>query len=83
MTCMSTRRSSTQFNVAEAKARLSELVRKALSGEEVVIARHNKPILKLVPLERARLRRRPGSAKGKVWMAPDFDETPEDFADYR
>jgi prevent-host-death family protein len=83
MTGMSTRRSSTQFNVAEAKARLSELVRKALSGEEVVIARHNKPILKLVPLERARLRRRPGSAKGKVWMAPDFDETPEDFADYR
>jgi prevent-host-death family protein len=83
MTCMATRRSATRFNVAEAKARFSELVRKALSGEEVVIARDNKPILKLVPLERTRLRRRPGSAKGKVWMAPDFDETPEDFADYR
>jgi len=80
---MSVRRSATRFNVAEAKARFSELVRKALSGEEVVIARDNKPILKLVPLERARLRRRPGSTKGKVWMAPDFDETPEDFADYR
>jgi prevent-host-death family protein len=80
---MPTRRSATRFNIAEAKARFSELVRKALSGEEVVIARDNKPILKLVPLERARLRRRPGSAKGKVWMAPDFDEPPEDFADYR
>lgn len=83
MTCMSTRRSATRFNVAEAKARFSELVRKALSGEEVVIARDNKPILKLVPLERARVRRRPGSAKGKVWMASDFDEPLKDFADYR
>jgi len=79
---MSTQRSAKRFNVAEAKARFSELIRKALSGEVVVIARDNKPILKLVPLERTRLRR-PGSAKGKVWMAPDFDETPEDFADYR
>ena len=54
----------TVFNVAEAKARFSELVRKALSGEEVVIARDNKPILKLVPLERARVRERsPGVRK--------------------
>lgn len=66
-----------------AKARFSELVRNGLSGEGVVIARENKPILKLVPLERTRLRRRPGSAKGKVWMAPDFAKTLKDFADYR
>ena len=23
-----------------------------------------------------------GCAKGEVWMAPDFDETPEEFAEY-
>ncbi len=39
-----------QFNVAEAKARFSELVQKAVSGEEVVIARDNRPLLRLVPL---------------------------------
>jgi prevent-host-death family protein len=71
-----------QFNVAEAKARLSELVQKAVSGEEVVIARDNHPLVRLAPLEVQGKTRKPGSAKGRVWMAPDFDETPEDFKDY-
>lgn len=71
-----------QFNVAEAKARFSELVQKAVSGEEVVIARDNHPLLQLVPLAVPSRKRKPGSAKGQVWMAPDFDETPADFEDY-
>ena len=71
-----------QFNVAEAKARFSELVQKAVSGQEVVIARDNRPLLRLVPLPLAGGRRQPGSAKGRIWMAPDFDRTPEDFEDY-
>jgi prevent-host-death family protein len=71
-----------QLNVAEAKARFSEIVRKAMSGEEVVIAKDNRPVLKLVPLHGSRGERRPGSARGQVWTAPDFDETPDDFSDY-
>lgn len=78
---MSDRRPST-FNVAEAKARFSELVRKAVSGEEVIIAKDNKPLVKLVPFEEPPRPRRPGSAKGRVQVAADFDETPEDFEDY-
>ena len=70
-----------QFNVAEAKARFSELVQKAVSGEEVVIAKDNRPLLRLVPLAGPAGKRRPGSAQGRVWMAPDFDRTPEDFED--
>jgi prevent-host-death family protein len=70
------------FNVAEAKAQFSDLVRKALAGEEVIIAKDNKPLLKLVPLEPARQERKPGSAKGKIRMAEDFDKTPADFEDY-
>jgi len=76
------RRKTAQFNVAEAKARFSDLIRKALSGEDVIIAKDNKPVLKLVPLERPKQRRVPGSAKGKIWMARDFDTTPEGFEDY-
>jgi len=38
-----------QFNVAEAKARFSQLIQKALAGEDVVIAKDNKPLVKLVP----------------------------------
>ena len=71
-----------QFNVAEAKARFSELVQKAVSGEEVVIARDNRPLLRLVPLPVAGARRKPGSAKGRIRMAPDFERTPVDFEAY-
>ena len=78
---MATVKSKT-FNIAEAKARFSELVQKAMMGEEVIIAKDHKPVLKLVPLELPKRRRKPGSAKGRVWMAPDFDETPEEFKDY-
>jgi prevent-host-death family protein len=71
-----------QFNVAEAKARFSELVQKAVSGEEVVIAKDNRPLLRLVPLAASGVKRKPGSARGRVWMAPDFDRTPEDFEEH-
>ena len=72
-----------KFNIAEAKSRFSELVQKAMMGEEVIIARDNKPVLKLVPLDRPARPRAPGSGKGQiVYMAPDFDATPEGFRDY-
>lgn len=73
--------SSRLYNVAEAKARLSDLVRRALLGEDVIIAKDHKPLVKLVPLSEGGVRT-PGSARGQVAMAPDFDRTPEDFAEY-
>lgn len=73
----------TQFNIAEAKAHFSEIVQKAMLGEEVVIAKDNKPILRLMPLVTQNGVRKPGSAKGQVlYMAPDFDETPDHLKDY-
>lgn len=71
-----------KFNIAEAKSRFSELVQKAMVGEEVIIAKDNKPVAKLVPFDARGEKRVPGSAKGKIWMAPDFDATPKDFKDY-
>jgi prevent-host-death family protein len=44
-------------NIGEAKTRLSELVAKVEAGEDVVIARDNRPVARLAPLaeqERAR-----------------------------
>lgn len=70
------------FNVADAKARFSELLQKAMVGEEVIIARDNRPLVRLVPLGADGTRRSPGSAKGRIEMALDFDTTPEDFSDY-
>jgi prevent-host-death family protein len=68
------------YNVAEAKAHFSTLVRKALQGEDVVIARDNKPLLRLVPVGVPT--RTPGSAKGRVRVADSFDAPLDDFADY-
>ena len=72
-----------KFNIAEAKANFSKLVQKAMLGEEVIISRDNKPVLKLVALDQPRRARKPGSGKGQIlYIAPDFDATPEGFKDY-
>lgn len=72
-----------QFNIADAKAHLSELVQKAVLGEEIVIARDNKPQVRIVPIRPAAQPRVPGSGKGQIlFIADDFDATPDDFADY-
>ena len=72
-----------QVNVAEAKARFSQLIQKALAGEDVIIAKDNKPLVRLVPIRRAVRRRQPGSAKGRVWMSRDFGAPLKDLAEYR
>jgi prevent-host-death family protein len=61
-------------NVAEAKARLPELIERAAQGEEIVLARNGKPRARLVPLERrTRTLRTPGKGKGRFTMRRDFD----------
>lgn len=39
--------------VSEAKAHLTDLVRKAEAGDEVVLTRHGQPAVRLVPVRRA------------------------------
>jgi len=70
------------YNISEFKARLSSFINRALAGEEIIVARSNKPLLKLVPIERPRGRRMPGSARDKAKLADDFDMTPRDFGEY-
>jgi prevent-host-death family protein len=41
------------FNIAEAKAKLSELVEAASRGEEIVLARHGRPMARIAPYKRA------------------------------
>jgi prevent-host-death family protein len=63
-------------NVHEAKTQLSKLLERVAAGDEIVICKAGKPVAALVTLEQAqRLKRRvPGSLKGQIWMAPDFDD---------
>lgn len=66
----------------EAKTRLSQLVQRAESGEEIVIARNGTPAVRLVPVRGASsLATVWGIWRGQVRMAEDFDELPPDIAE--
>ncbi len=68
-------------NISEAKAQLSALIEQVLSGKEVIIAKAGKPVAKLVRFEPSRQPRKPGALRGKIKIAADFDELPDDIAD--
>jgi prevent-host-death family protein len=72
----------TQVNVNVAKAHLSELIQKAMLGEEIIIAKDNKPVAKLTALHPEKHKRYLGSAKNLVSISKDFNELLEDFKDY-
>ena len=60
--------------VAEAKARLSELLAKVEAGEEVIIARGKKPVVRLVPVKSPPNKRVPGLFKAEFKIGPSFFE---------
>ena len=66
----------------EAKSTLSKLVERAEAGEEIIIARRGQPVAKLVPLGRpSALGAVRGSWRGRVHIAEDFDQLPDDIAE--
>ena len=69
-----------QVNIHHAKTQLSRLVDRAAEGEEIVIARHGKPVARLVALAPRREPRELGLCAGQIRIAPDFEELPEDIA---
>jgi prevent-host-death family protein len=70
-----------QFTVHAAKTNLSKLIDAALSGEDVVIAKGSKPVVRIVPIEQTSFAI--GILKDKVSSdGPDFFEpmSEEDLA---
>jgi prevent-host-death family protein len=71
-----------QFNIAEAKAKLSELLDRALSGEDIVIARAGEPLARLAPVKQKKRRGR-GILRGWAADVPTevflADMDPEDL----
>ena len=70
---------ATTVNVHEAKTHLSRLLEAVEAGEDVVIARAGKPIARLVPVGVRTEPRTPGSWRGRVVIADDFDDTPAEL----
>jgi antitoxin (DNA-binding transcriptional repressor) of toxin-antitoxin stability system len=74
---------TTQVTIHEAKTHLSRLIRAALAGEEIIIARGKQPLVKLVVLPEALPQLRTGGGKGVVKrISDDFDAPLEEFQDY-
>ncbi|MBL1209018.1 DUF2281 domain-containing protein [Geminocystis sp. GBBB08] len=69
----------TKLDITEIPPHLSPLIDLAIKGEEVIITRDEQPIAQISPIKRPLKR---GSARGKVWMSSDFNETLDDFKDY-
>jgi prevent-host-death family protein len=74
-----------QFNVHEAKSNLSHLLDLALSGEEVIIARHGTPVASLAPIRTQTGDRILGAGRGSViflspdWNSPATDDEADEF----
>ncbi len=61
--------------IHKAKTNLSKLIEKASAGEEVIIARGDRPVARLVPVGESKGKRQPGSLKGKLLVGPEFFES--------
>jgi len=62
-----------RVNISEAKARLSQLVEEAASGEDVVIMRAGRPVARLTRLEKKPRRRPLGLLDGRFKIPDDFN----------
>ena len=66
-------------NIHEAKTHLSRQIERVSSGEEIVIAKAGRPVAKLVAYDEEAAPRKLGGWEGRVWIADDFDELPEEI----
>ncbi|MGA2889281.1 MAG: type II toxin-antitoxin system prevent-host-death family antitoxin [Terracidiphilus sp.] len=61
------------ISTAEAKNRLTELIRAVEHGEQVVITRHGRPVAQIAPPPVERRKVRLGGMKGRIRMLPGWD----------
>lgn len=71
-----------KVDITQATTEISSWLKSALNGEEIIITQNNQPILKLSQFSPGAKKRQRGSAKGQIWISPDFDDPLEDFQEY-
>lgn len=68
-----------EVNIHEAKTHLSQLLSRAVLGEDIVIAKAGKPLVRLVPIEEPLQERILGQDEGLFTVPEDFNAPlPED-----
>ena len=68
-------------SIAEAKAHFSAIVDEASGGKSFIICRAGRPLVIVSQYVQTAPKRRPGSLKGKLHIADDFDALPDGFAE--
>lgn len=71
----------TEVNISTAKNQFLALIKRVQAGEEIIITKAGKPIVRLVPISKPRV---PGGGEGLITMPDDFnaplpDELLEEF----
>lgn len=61
-------------SIAEAKNRLTQLIRAVEQGEQVIITRNGKPVAQITPPPPARRQVRLGGMKGRIQLLPGWDQ---------
>lgn len=72
----------TQVAIYQAKTNLPKLDKKAKQGEEIIIAKRNQPTVRLRVIKSSPIKRTFGWMRGKIWMAPAFDDPLPEMAEY-
>ena len=67
-------------NIHDAKTNFSKLINKALQGDDIIIAKDGKPLIRLVPYMEETGKRQGGQLRGLIQISDDFDAPlPDDF----
>ena len=65
--------------IHKAKTHLSNLIKKVEEGEDVIICKAGKPIVRLIKFNKILSPRKAGICKGQVEISNDFDELPPEL----
>jgi prevent-host-death family protein len=68
------------LNVTDAKARFSEVVEQASQGQDIIITKMGKPVVRITRYEPVPSNQRLGLFQGQLRIADDFDEWPDEVA---
>ena len=68
-------------SIADAKAHFSAIVDEASAGKEFIICRAGRPLVVVSRYVHSAPKRRPGSLKGKIRIAYDFNALPDGFVE--
>ena len=69
------------LTLSDAKARFSEIVEKAINGDEFIVTRMGRPVVRISRVATNAEPRKLGDLAGKIWMSEDFDDWPSNLQD--